>query len=385
MNHTLILSLSILFVNISADYEWAIIGAGPAGITTIGVLLDSGVPANKIAWIDPEFKVGRLPNYNHVPANNPTSKFIYFMQNCETFKKCKSEEISQLFEMDPTEHHELKVITKPLQCITNQIRNKVSSFETHMHYLFFERDEWNILTNNDLTIKAKNVVLATGSKPKSLDLHKPGSQIPLDVALNRHQLKQAVTTEDTVAVIGSAHSAVLILKFLCDLNVKKIYNFYNKNLIIETPTGQQIDPTLDLFGIAAKWVKEVLCVNPPSNLERLRSIPNNLDRILPNCTKTIYAVGYKPNPLPEIKETANYSYDKNGKIGQRLFGIGIAFPQVVENEAGNLEPQVGLKAFLDYAQKAVSIWMNQEKIHRLRQKQAKLIEALSEVVQIELL
>lgn len=387
MRYSSIVPVLILFVNMGAQYEWAIIGAGPAGITTIGVLLDLGIPENKIAWIDPEFKVGRLPIYNNVPANNQTIKFIEFIQDCKTFQKCTDPEIEELLNTNPYENHELKVITKPLQCITNNLRRRLDSYQTKMHYFFFENDLWNILTTNDQTIKAKNVVLATGSYPKEMDLHIKGTHIPLDIALNKNQLQQVVNKDDVVAVVGSAHSAVLILKYLCDFGVKKVYNFYNKQLLVETSTGMMINPMLDLFGVAAKWAREVLAIEPPQNLERLQSTAENLEKILPTCTKTIYAVGYQPNNLPEIKESTAYQYDKNGIIGPRLFGIGIAFPEMKERPDGQIEAKVGLTSFLDYAQRIVPGWLtnSEEVIKYNRERKANIIDCLSSILKIELL
>ena len=40
------------------NFDWAVIGAGPAGIAAIGKLLDAGIEPQRIAWIDPTFAVG---------------------------------------------------------------------------------------------------------------------------------------------------------------------------------------------------------------------------------------------------------------------------------------------------------------------------------------
>lgn len=42
-----------------ASYEWTVIGAGPAGIAAVGRLLDHGVAAERIAWVDPAFAADR--------------------------------------------------------------------------------------------------------------------------------------------------------------------------------------------------------------------------------------------------------------------------------------------------------------------------------------
>ena len=39
-------------------FQWAVVGAGPAGIAAVGKLLDNAVNPASILWIDPQFKVG---------------------------------------------------------------------------------------------------------------------------------------------------------------------------------------------------------------------------------------------------------------------------------------------------------------------------------------
>ena len=346
----------LLPVLLKSNFEWAVIGAGPAGITTVGTLLDLGIPAEKIAWIDPEFKAGRLPTYAGVPSNNPTSKFFWYIKNCQTFNNCNSKEINDFFKLNPDGHYKLKNINQVLFCLTSHLKKRVNIFESRMHYLFPKDNWWNILTTSQELIKTKNVVLATGSEPKKLSLHKPGTMIPLDVALNENQLAHVVNEDDTVAVIGSAHSAILIAKYLSELNVKMVYNFYNKELILKSV----INPTLDLYGVAAKWVKDVLLVNPPANIKRIQSDEQNLQKYLPTCTKVVYAIGYQPNHLPEAIVDLLQSND-DGVIAPGLFGIGIAYPESYMHENIGIEPQVGLKAFLDYAQQKMPIWMNQKR------------------------
>ena len=39
-------------IRYNCDYEWAIVGAGPAGIILIGLLLDLGTDPKSIVWIE---------------------------------------------------------------------------------------------------------------------------------------------------------------------------------------------------------------------------------------------------------------------------------------------------------------------------------------------
>src|SRR5437868_14863358 len=67
----------------NADAEWAIIGAGPAGIIVLGLLLDLGTDPKSIVWVDPEFNVGRMGKYySTVPGNAKTKTYIEFLQAC---------------------------------------------------------------------------------------------------------------------------------------------------------------------------------------------------------------------------------------------------------------------------------------------------------------
>ena len=43
--------------------DWVVVGAGPAGLCVIGVLVDIGVNPQKITWIDPEFSLGSMGSY----------------------------------------------------------------------------------------------------------------------------------------------------------------------------------------------------------------------------------------------------------------------------------------------------------------------------------
>ena len=89
-----------------------------------------------------------------------------------------------------------------------------------------------------------HVVLATGSHPRTLD-YQCSHEIPLDCALDKQVLSQMIESTDSIAVIGSLHSAVLVLKSLSELPVKRILNFYKHQLEYEKPE-------IGLMGVAAR-------------------------------------------------------------------------------------------------------------------------------------
>ncbi|MCA9770505.1 hypothetical protein KC460_04010 [Candidatus Dependentiae bacterium] len=342
----------------AVNAEWTIVGGGPAGITVIGLLLDAGVDPSSIIWIDPEFNVGRIGKYySTVPANSLTKNFIAYINACKEFSTYQSEAIQHLKECDPEKECVLDLIVRPLQDITNILRNKILSLEDHVEQLNFNNNIWNIHTHN-CCFKSNHVVLATGCRPRTLNYIKD-KEIQLDVALTKEELAKQIEKNDTIAVVGDKHSAMLILKFLSELPIARIMNFYRSKPIYWTDPGAE---NSGLSGIAAEWAKEVYEQNPPHNLLKIFSCDETLTLWTALCTKIIYAVGYERNPLPSINGQTTISYDDTtGIVMPRLFGIGIAFPEQYIASNGNIEHKVGLREFSEYAQKVIPLWMQQKK------------------------
>lgn len=355
------ISLStIICANNQLNVPWAIIGAGPAGISVAGILIDSGVLPTQIAWIDPEFKVGRLGKYyGNVPGNAKVKQYIDFLKACKTFSEIRSESISLLYSMPPEQAPQLKFIIQPLQDITEHLKTKTIPIVDELVSLDFHDNQWYVGTKKQL-IRADHVILATGSHPRQV--HYEGvQQIPLDMALDKTALATYVKPEDTVGVIGSAHSALLIVKYLTEMPVKQIINFFNKSITYPTPVNGGIAwPESGLKGELAAWCQTVLAQHPPANLKRIFNTPELFKQWFPTCTKIIFAGGYDRNELPAINgdQTLYDNYDtSSGIIGPRLFGIGIAFPEKKIDALGNAQYMVGLPFFMPYIQKIVPEWM----------------------------
>ncbi len=349
--------LLISWAPLTHAVQWAVIGAGPAGIVIVGLLLDLGIPRHDIVWIDPEFNVGRLGQYYEtVPGNTKTCLYIDFIRACKTFQDCSPAAIEELKKYELTLEYPLSIIIKPLQEITECMRKRVHAQHTMLTGLEFTGDTWHIECGNGFECDADRVVLATGSHPRSLN-YTDSPEISLDIALNQQLLADYVTQDDTVAVVGSAHSAVLVLKFLSELPVGRIINFYKKPLIYtQDMGGWQLYSSSGLKGLAAEWAKNVLEKNPPCNLVRIYNSEKARAAWLPLCTKIVYAAGYERNPIPGCNPDLVYD-THTGKIAPGLFGIGIAFPEVIIDEAGNEEHKIGLNSFMQHALEMLPEWM----------------------------
>ena len=328
------------------SYSWAIVGAGLAGITALAVLINCGVEPSSIAWIDTEFAVGRVGKYyRNVPGNIQISRMLLYVNNCPYFKDITSSSLQALYTYDVEEFKLLQVIADPLQDFTDYLRNQVVSVQTSITSLTLVNDQW-VLEGGDCSITAQKVILAIGAEPKRLTYDIP--EILLDDALDKDKLATLVSPDDTIAVFGGMHSAILVLKYLSEnCSVKQIINFYIEPYFYGPP---------GLEGATALWAQTVLEQNPPANLSRVLSTLENRKNILPLCTKAIYAIGYEPSPIL-VNGSLNLTFDEyTGIIDQNLYGIGIAFPPTgIIN--GQKIAKNGLHAYLGYAKKLIPQWI----------------------------
>lgn len=348
-------------------YEWAVVGAGPGGIIAMGVLREVGfTDKNHVLWIDRDFSVGSMGKYySQVPANNKAKRLVEFFNMCSAFRDVNSPALERLKQLDPMREYPLKYLIDPLQDITQAFLDTCSGVRGLLKSLTFDDDSW-ILCVDGTPYRAKRVILAIGSHPRNLG-YAVDEEIPLEIALNAPLLAERVTKQDTVAVVGGAHSAVLVLKYLCDVGVGRIVNFYQRPLWYLSPEAQAArtcdivgDP---LSGIAAEWAREVLDKNPPAHLIRIKSSPEALQAWLPICTKIVYAAGFEHNELPAISGITIGAYDpKTGVIGKHLFGIGLAFPEFIDKNDGTCKYAIGVKEFMLTAQRLVPEWVSKNAV-----------------------
>jgi hypothetical protein len=322
----------------SNNYEWAVIGGGLAGITTVAVLLEFGVEPSTIFWIDPEFNVGRMGKYyRNVPANSKIQILQSYFNICPVLKKFPCASRDTLFSCNPNEFLPLKIIIDPLVDATNYLRSLVNSLQDTVLALTSNNDGW-LLECGTTKIGARKVILAIGGYPKKLEYEL--QEIYLDEALDKNKLARYVCADDRIAVFGGMHSAMLMLKYVSELGVKQIINFYT------TPYQYRIPGAESLEGITKEWVKSILEQKPPENLIRVKNTQENRDRYLHLCNKVIYAIGFERNPL-SVNGSYDYTCDeKTGIIAPNLYGFGMAFPHTIKTLKCN---KVAINGFAIYS------------------------------------
>lgn len=339
--------------------EWAVIGAGPAGIAAVGQLIDNGVDAKDILWIDPKFKVGDFGQYwTSVSSNTVVQLFHNFLSHCKSFEYDKRQKQFALDDLPPEETCKLSYMVEPLAFVTKQIQKQVNCVENSVEKLHLYDRKWHMTMVDQEIYSSKNVILATGAVPRSMPETEGVKTIHIYDALDTAKLAKKVDTNDRVAVFGASHSAVILLRELLDLGVREVINFYREPLRFAVPLDDWIlfDDT-GLKGTTAVWARENLNGKLPERLRRVISNDENVTQTLPLCTKAIYAVGFTPRS-PIIEDYPNYKYcPYNGIIAPGLFGVGIGFPESKTDRYCNTELRVGLWKFISYLDRSVPLWL----------------------------
>ncbi|WP_028388338.1 FAD-dependent oxidoreductase [Legionella fairfieldensis] len=339
-------------------FQWAVIGAGPAGIAAVGKLLDWNIPPADILWLDPHFHVGDLGQlWFHVSSNTTVRRFIDFLQAARSFSYKESSIDFPLNHLSPDKTCTLSEIVTPLQWITTQLQQKVVTQQTTVHTLLLSQRAWSLCTGEQ-NYQAKNVILATGAVPSSLNY--PGvNVVPFEVAIDKERLANIADPGETYGVFGSSHSAMIILRYLVESGVKKIINFYRSPCRYAIDMGEWIlfDNT-GLKGQTASWARQHIDGILPDNLVRYTVNEANIARFLPECNKVIYAVGFERRNNIVIGDYESINYNpQTGIIGPGLFGLGIAYPELKADPYGTLEWQVGLWKFMTYLEKVMPVWL----------------------------
>jgi cation diffusion facilitator CzcD-associated flavoprotein CzcO len=339
------------------SYAWTVIGAGPAGIATIGKLLDQGIPAEKIGWIDPAFAAGDLgQKWRSVSSNTIAGTFLSFLNGSNAFRFSEAPPLP-LREVDPEETCALALVAEPLVWITEHLRERVDVFETTATALRLQSRQWEIQTEQQL-VASENVVLAVGAVPKKL-CYPHLDEIPVEVALDPEKLAQQLLDGATVAVFGASHSSMIALPPLLRHPVAKVINFYRSPLKYAVYLDDWIlfDDT-GLKGRAAAWARENIDGVLPERLERCWVSDPQFDEKLAECDRVVYTVGFERRKLPETPQWGQLEYNQqNGILAPGLFGLGTAFPEYAEDPYGFGQHRVGLQKFMDYLNSVLPLWL----------------------------
>jgi cation diffusion facilitator CzcD-associated flavoprotein CzcO len=344
-------------MSVKKTMQWAVVGAGPAGIAAVGKLIDHGVNPSAILWIDPHFKVGDLGTlWQNVSSNTSVARFLDFLHNAASFSWHQAPDQFPLRHLPPDETCILHEIVGPLQWVSDNLRQQVMCVQANIKRMDLSKRLWTLASDTE-HFRAHNVILATGAVPCSLN-YAGVDVLPFDVAIDKERLAKTIHTENTYGVFGSSHSAIIIVRHLVELGVKKIINFYRSPCRYAIDMGDWIlfDNT-GLKGATAAWARDNIDGELPKNLVRYNTSEHHIARYLPECDKVIYAVGFERRNTLVLGDYEHVNYNPHvGIIGPGLFGFGIAYPEFKADPFGTEETQVGLWKFMVYLNKVLPVW-----------------------------
>ncbi|MEB3051719.1 FAD/NAD(P)-binding protein [Mycolicibacter sp. MYC123] len=340
-----------------SEYDWAVIGAGPAGIAAVGKLLDHGVVGEAIAWVDPDFAAGDFGTKWHaVPGNTQVSLFGEYLNASPSFRFAQAPPF-ELNTLDPQQTCRLGIVAEPLVWISQHLCEQITPVRGLATELSLHNREWTVRTETGV-ITAKNVILAVGSTPKKL--HYPHlEEIPIEVALDPQKLEQLSLDGATIAVFGSSHSTMVALPNLLATPAPKVVNFYRSptRYAVYFDDWIQFDDT-GLKGQAAQWARENIDGTLPERLDRYSVNSPEFSEQLRACTHAVYTVGFARRLMPATPQWGTLDYDPStGILAPGLFGVGIAFPEYCTDPSGAGEYRVGLAKFMQRLESALPLWL----------------------------
>ncbi|KXJ92903.1 pyridine nucleotide-disulfide oxidoreductase-domain-containing protein [Microdochium bolleyi] len=232
-----------------------VVGAGPAGVAAVGSLLDHLPPSPTVAWVDPDFKGGRVNRrYREVPGNTRTRLFVDFARSSTALARIASSApapnpVTALEGLPPDDTCSLAYAGDMVSMLIDGLgahpaldrhQGRVTAARWHQ-----AAREWSVTiddpaSNSSITRTTPLLVYCTGASPTLVPLPAPSSStflpspsstprlLELDTALKPSLLAKAlvrtatITTEAeagpiTVGVIGASHSAILVLMNLYNL------------------------------------------------------------------------------------------------------------------------------------------------------------------------
>lgn len=321
-------------------YDWVVIGAGPAGIAAVGQLLDANTMPQQVAWIDPAFHVGDFGTiWKYVHSNTPVKAFLDFYNAFSAFEFHQPREQFMIETMQLDATCPLMLAAQPLQWITRRLQDKVIAKYSTAQGLRLTPEGWLVQLACGQTLLAKKVILALGAEALTLP-YSTLTPIPLKVAANPVLLKKAIDEHDTIAVFGSYQSARTVQENLTHTVAKKIIHFYRSE---------------------RSFKQHVASLKLSSRVESYPITSTNLLTYIPHCNKAIYAVGFARRTISIQGLPDDFLYHpETGQIASGLYGLGIAFPEVLPYTKGRIAYKVtAIWPFIQHLRRIFPIWLTE--------------------------
>ncbi|KAF4119347.1 hypothetical protein GMORB2_4866 [Geosmithia morbida] len=399
-------------------YHSVVVGGGPGGIAVLGNILENA-PGQRVLWIDPHFKGGRVnASYREVPSNTKVDLFVKFANAVTPLEQivrstAKPNAVTALEALPQDQGCTLGYAADLCLMLSDGIPRQFPTVQQRLGEVADavlkqgpQGNLWTVGLRGGTSAVTPRLILCTGSHPipneKQSDSPDEPEPLHLDVALTPSILARTIDSQApaTVSVVGGSHSAILVLMNLYKLattshphlKVKWFtrheslrYAVYKDGWILYDNTG--------LKGQAAAWAREnldkdVFHSSPVSGVvQRFVTPPGEqeqriYEQELPGSSHVVRAIGYARNPIPKLfsegadgaaptplavehdSETGRFFSSPETQTRREhvpgLFGAGIAFPERRVDPYGNVEYAVGFWKFMTFLQKAVPSWLKDD-------------------------
>ncbi|KAL2269756.1 hypothetical protein VTJ83DRAFT_1940 [Remersonia thermophila] len=415
-----------------------VVGGGPAGIAAVGKLLEV-FPGGNITWVDQSFTGGTINQFlRGLPSYGTAGDYVAYAQTLPVIQKLwavpnrnRHNAVKAMQALDPVRPCALSYVGDMLQLISDGLRKHARVQSVTGTVTLLARDPktrvWTVAVDTTgvgtnpplLSLRTPMVILCTGARPVVNTLPVQVSQLPLYTGLSRPHLTKILPPEEprTIAVIGSGHSAVLVLRNLAHLAstthphlrirwLTRSPHLTYASHVGDSPNGPVIANQYDgLTGKAAEFAREeldgdALATSPAGRFITRVGLPTvpgeprpqNKDWAreqgdlehpalvsgLKGCDFAIQAVGFARARLPELRpgvdagtvalgtrprtlmfnsETGSLypaGADRMSAVG--LFGAGSGFPEVVPTPEMVKKPRVGVLWFMMFVKKMAPMW-----------------------------
>jgi threonine dehydrogenase-like Zn-dependent dehydrogenase len=195
--------------------------------------------------------------------------------------------------------------------------------------------------------EAKNVIVCTGSLPKTMNL--PKATIPLPIAIQKATLEQQISKSDKVVVFGTAHSGTLVLQNLYHIGCTGVVAIYRGKAPFQyardgVPGGIKEESARIADAIVGnQWGKGTPKLLQGEDFAKVYRAVEKADSV-------IYAIGFEKTKL-EYKDLsgATRQLDHDWETGRfrnlpNIWGFGIAFPSHLPKNPSY--PDIGFDGFI---------------------------------------
>jgi hypothetical protein len=324
-----------------------LIGFGVAGQFLLSHILEL-VPAYKVAIVDPDFIGGDLArHYSAIRSNTMIKQKVGSLSKLPSVWSETIESLKKRGADDDTVS--LAGLAADIRLTGNKLASKCACIYDKVSQASWNPDMklWTLAFASGRPSQTTSIMcFCTGMSPRQEDYGIPS--IPLSVALDPTALARTVNPGQHVTVVGSAHSATLILKHLNAIpNVSVSCLYKNKQFKFAR------DGNYDGIKKESADIADAILKGEYADLTMIKSIDiKNVSKVIRKCDWLIQATGFQAI-FPELKMADGTAISAiwNPSTGlsevvPQAQAFGACVPGVTELD-GKQFPDISIGSFVD--------------------------------------